>query len=121
MNKSMKPACTDAPALRDRIAHDAAHDAAGFFFDRAATARYGDLIGGTSLGGRRGGLAGRSVLLATASQLTAALALIELDGCARRIVILPPDVAARIFGAADRSRRDRRGGDGCGYAAPCGV
>ena len=93
MNKSMKPACTDAPALRDRIAHDAAHDAAGFFFDRAATARYGDLIGGTSLGGRRGELAGRSVLLATASQLTAALALIELDGCARRIVILPPDVA----------------------------
>jgi acyl-coenzyme A synthetase/AMP-(fatty) acid ligase len=88
MNKSMKPACTDAPALRDRIAHDAA----GLFFDRATTARYGDLIGGTSLGGRRAELAGRSVLLATATQFTAALALIELDGCARRIVILPPDV-----------------------------
>ncbi len=91
MNKSMKPACTDAPALRDRIATTPPGAAA--FFDRAATARYGDLVGGTSLGGRRGELAGRSVLLATASQLTAALALIELDGCARRIVILPPDVA----------------------------
>jgi acyl-coenzyme A synthetase/AMP-(fatty) acid ligase len=97
MNKSMKPVCTDAPAVRDRIAHDAAHDAAGLFFDRAATARYGDLIGGTSLGGRRGELAGRSVLLASASQLTAALALIELDGCARRIVILPPDVPSEYL------------------------
>jgi acyl-coenzyme A synthetase/AMP-(fatty) acid ligase len=39
-------------------------------------------------------LSGRSVLIATASQLTSALALIELDGCARRITILPPDAAA---------------------------
>ncbi len=93
MNKSMKPACTDAPALRDRVAADAA----GFLFDRAATARYGDLIGGTSLGGRRAELAGRSVLLATASQLTVALALIEFDGCARRIVILPPDVPSEYL------------------------
>ena len=113
----MQPACTDAPALRDRIATDAA----GCFFDRATTARYGDLAGGTSLGGRRGELAGRSVLLAIAGQLTAALALIELDGCARRIVILPPDVPSESFGAADRCGGDRCGGDGCGYAAPCGA
>jgi acyl-coenzyme A synthetase/AMP-(fatty) acid ligase len=93
MNNFMKPACTDAPALRDRLATDAT----GFFFDRAATARYGDLAGGTTLGGRRAELAGRSVLLATAAQFTAALALIELDGCARRIVILPPDVPSQYL------------------------
>ena len=35
---------------------------------------------------------GRSVLVATADQLTAALALIELDGIARRMVLCPPDL-----------------------------
>lgn len=37
-------------------------------------------------------LAGKSVLLAAGRQIEAALALIELDGLARRIVVLPPDV-----------------------------
>ena len=53
-----------------------------------------DLVRGTSLGGRLPELIGRSVLIATADQLTAALALIELDGLARRVIICPPDVAA---------------------------
>src|ERR1700721_1492999 len=38
-------------------------------------------------------LRGRSVLLAMRDQLPAALALIELDGIARRIVLCPPDLA----------------------------
>ena len=63
-----------------------------FFFDRAAQVRVADLAHGTSLGGGLADLAGRSVLVATSSQLTSALALIELDGAARRITILPPDV-----------------------------
>jgi acyl-coenzyme A synthetase/AMP-(fatty) acid ligase len=50
---------------------------------------------GTSLGGRLGELAGRSVLLAVRDQLPAALALIELDGVARRVVLCPPDLAAK--------------------------
>jgi acyl-CoA synthetase (AMP-forming)/AMP-acid ligase II len=79
----------EAPALRDYLANA---KAPGFFWDRAATARFTDLDRGTSLGGRLSELAGRSVLLATQSQLTTALALIELDGIARRLVILPPDV-----------------------------
>src|SRR5262245_19752459 len=54
----------------------------------------GDLLGGTSLGGRVEELAGCSVLLAVRDQLPAALALIELDGVARRIVLCPPDTAA---------------------------
>jgi acyl-coenzyme A synthetase/AMP-(fatty) acid ligase len=37
-------------------------------------------------------LRGRSVLVATADQLTAALALIELDGIARRLVLCPSDL-----------------------------
>jgi acyl-coenzyme A synthetase/AMP-(fatty) acid ligase len=38
-------------------------------------------------------LSSRSVLLYSTDQLTAALALIELDGAARRIVLCPPDIA----------------------------
>src|SRR5260370_39834705 len=52
----------------------------------------GDLVRGSSLGGRLEELAGRCVLVATTDQLTAALALIELDGVARRLVLCPPDL-----------------------------
>ena len=51
-----------------------------------------DLIEGSSLGGRAGELAGRSVLVATIGQIGAAMAMIELDGLARRIVVCPPDL-----------------------------
>jgi acyl-coenzyme A synthetase/AMP-(fatty) acid ligase len=51
------------------------------------------LSSGSSLGGHLGELRGASVLLSTREQLPAALALIELDGVARRIVLCPPDVA----------------------------
>jgi non-ribosomal peptide synthetase component F len=78
----------DAPSLRAIVAR---HGPAVSFLDRVAALRMGELACGTSLGGRVPALAGRSVLLATASQLTSALALIELQGLARRIVILPPD------------------------------
>ncbi|MDN5001404.1 fatty acid--CoA ligase family protein [Bradyrhizobium sp. GCM10027634] len=45
------------------------------------------LIGGSSCE-----LSGRSVLLATSRQLLSALAMIELDGVARRMLLCPPDV-----------------------------
>src|SRR5207237_3365152 len=45
-------------------------------------------------GGGLEALRGRSVLLAAGDQLTAALALIELDGVARRMVLCPPDLSA---------------------------
>src|SRR5271165_1005848 len=70
-----------------------------FFFDRTATVRVADLNRGTSLNGRLDELAGRSVLIATTGQLTSGLALIELDGVARRITILPPDVDPAHLGA----------------------
>ena len=50
----------------------------------------GDLLSGTSLDGRVAELAGRSVLIATRDQFAAALALIELDGIARRADPLHP-------------------------------
>ena len=46
----------------------------------------------TTIGGLRGALAGRSVLVAMGAQLAAGTALIELDGLARRIVLAPPDL-----------------------------
>ena len=105
----MRMARVEAPSLRDFVANAVA---AAVFLGRIASACFTKLGHGTSLGGRLAELAGRSVLLATASQLTTALALIELDGCARRIVILPPDVdaanlAAVIARGRDRCRRGR--------------
>ena len=98
----------EAQSLRASIGGSAEQ----FLFDRNARARYGDLANGTSLGGRLDELAGKSVLVAAGSQLTTALALIELDGLARRLAILPPDAdpdhfAAIIAGARDRGRRAR--------------
>ena len=92
----MKMAFAEAPSLRD---HVASAPAARYFWDRATASCFTDLKCGTSLGGRLADLAGRSVLLATASQLTTALALVELDGVARRIAILPPDADADHFEA----------------------
>jgi hypothetical protein len=46
----------------------------------------------SSLGGGPEQPRGQSVLLATRNQLTSALALIELDGIARRLVLCPPGV-----------------------------
>jgi acyl-coenzyme A synthetase/AMP-(fatty) acid ligase len=55
------------------------------------------LVGGSTLGGRLEELRGCSVLIATKEQLSAALALIELDGIARRLVLCPPDLPREHF------------------------
>lgn len=52
------------------------------------------LARGSSLGRPLDELRGRSVLLATRDQLPTALALIELDGIARRVVVCPSDVSS---------------------------
>jgi acyl-coenzyme A synthetase/AMP-(fatty) acid ligase len=52
------------------------------------------LAGASSLGGRLEALRGRTVLVAAKDQLTSALALIELDGVVRRMVLCPPDLSA---------------------------
>src|SRR5881409_2675931 len=70
---------------------------AGPLSDRAlwgaeASVSLGDLVDGGSLGGQLDELRDRSVLVTTRDQLTAALALIELDGVASRLVLCPPDL-----------------------------
>ena len=59
-----------------------------------AAVTLGDLAGGSCLSGRASELAGRSVLIAAKDQLVASLALIELDGVARRLVLCPPELPA---------------------------
>jgi acyl-coenzyme A synthetase/AMP-(fatty) acid ligase len=54
-----------------------------------------DLLRTSVLGPQPRDLTGRSVLIATVDPCTAALALIELDGRARRIVLCPPDFSIR--------------------------
>src|ERR1700730_1127383 len=61
--------------------------------------RLADLAGGTGLGGHLAELAGRSVLVAARDQLAAAVALIELDGVARRLVLCPPGLPAEHLAA----------------------
>jgi non-ribosomal peptide synthetase component F len=48
----------------------------------------------TCLVGRFSELAGRSVLLAVADQLISAIAMMEIDGVARRMLLCPPDLDA---------------------------
>lgn len=53
-----------------------------------------DILDQTCLVGRPRQLSGRSVLLAVADQLISALAMIEIDGVARRVLLCPPDLKA---------------------------
>jgi acyl-coenzyme A synthetase/AMP-(fatty) acid ligase len=69
----------------------------GAFHTASVVVRLAELAQGSSLGGRLEELRGRTVLIATRDQLPAALALIELDGVAQRIVLCPPDLAASYF------------------------
>lgn len=64
---------------------------------RSATAsvRLADSCHSSSLAGGASALAGRVVALATTDQLATAIALVELDGVARRVVICPPTLPAR--------------------------
>lgn len=87
----MKMAHPDAPLLRDFLPHASAKQ---MFHDHASSFCLSDLRCGTSLSVPPNELTERSVLIATGSQFTAALALIELDGRARRLVLLPPDTDA---------------------------
>jgi acyl-coenzyme A synthetase/AMP-(fatty) acid ligase len=71
----------------------AAGDLSGCFVAGAgARVTLSDLVAGSALDGRGDELRGRSVLVLTTDQLTAALALFELDGIASRIVLFPPDL-----------------------------
>jgi acyl-coenzyme A synthetase/AMP-(fatty) acid ligase len=57
-----------------------------------SSAALSDLLRGSILDGWREELRDRSVLIATKDQFTTALALIELDGVARRLILYPADL-----------------------------
>jgi len=71
---------------------------ARFLIGAAAKVALSELLQGSCLGASVGGtgraaeLRGKSVLVAAADQLSAALALTELDGIARRLVLWPADL-----------------------------
>jgi acyl-coenzyme A synthetase/AMP-(fatty) acid ligase len=73
--------------------------------DAVLAVAFGDIISGTVLSGRRRELQGKSVLIATKAQLVSALALIDLDGIASRLVICPldftPDRLASVIEQAE--------------------
>jgi acyl-coenzyme A synthetase/AMP-(fatty) acid ligase len=87
----MKMPQNDVPALRDAlIGATQRDDRCIWAADTHVALR--DLSTGSTLDGRLEELRGRSVLILTRSQLAAALALIQIDGIARRLVLCPPDV-----------------------------
>jgi acyl-coenzyme A synthetase/AMP-(fatty) acid ligase len=51
-----------------------------------------DILDRTCLGDRLGELSGRSVLLAVGDQLVSGIAMTEIDGIARRMLLCPPDL-----------------------------
>src|SRR5436190_21999848 len=107
-------------SIRDRLG-SAAAGPERFLWGATARVCLGHVSTGTSLGGQVGKLAGRSVLIVARDQFAAALALIELDGIARRLIVCTPDlpsehlraVVARAGVDAIVSDNDR-GHDGLG-------
>jgi len=105
--ESIRDALDNQPASRAR-----------FLYSVSATLRLGDLARVTSLGGRVRELADRSVVVAVRDHLTAALLLIELDGVARRLILVTPDLPPQYLvnvaakAEADAVISDREANDG---------
>jgi acyl-coenzyme A synthetase/AMP-(fatty) acid ligase len=72
-----------SPELKDRTISDARQ-----------VVSLTDILGETCLAGRLGELSRRSVLLAVSDQLISGIAMMELDGVARRMLLCPPDLNA---------------------------
>jgi acyl-coenzyme A synthetase/AMP-(fatty) acid ligase len=72
---------------------------AGTLHARDGSVALRELAGASILRGRLQALRDRSILLATHAQLPTALALLELDGVARRVVLCTPDLTAAQLAA----------------------
>jgi len=96
---------------------------------RSATARITvkDLAERSSLRGHLGELRDRTVLITTRSQLATALALIELDGIARRVILYPGEAPREHLpfviatGAADAVVCDQEGSQAASFGVGCIV
>lgn len=71
----------------------------GEFRGRGASVMLAELAAGSTFGPALESLRGRSVLIATREQLPTALALVELDGVARRMVLCTPDLTPEQLAA----------------------
>jgi acyl-CoA synthetase (AMP-forming)/AMP-acid ligase II len=80
----------EMPPLRQVLVNTC--KAGACFWDGGAAVALPDLCNHTSFGESLSQLAGRSVLVRTVGQLSGALALIELDGVARRLLVCPSDL-----------------------------
>jgi acyl-coenzyme A synthetase/AMP-(fatty) acid ligase len=81
----------NALSIRGSI-RDASSPTGRFLWSATKSVCFDDLLRVTNFNGRLLELSGRSVLLATRDQLASALALVELDGVANRVIICPPDL-----------------------------
>src|SRR5262249_51712839 len=84
----------DLPSLHARMAA-ACMSRGAYLQDARHSVAFYDILHGTILSGRRRELHGKSVLIAPKAQLVSALALIELDGVASRLVVCPPDFTSQ--------------------------
>jgi acyl-coenzyme A synthetase/AMP-(fatty) acid ligase len=77
----------------------------GGFLGRGASVDLSELAVGSTFGGALESLRRRSVVIATREQLPTAVALVELDGVARRMVLCTPDLSpeqlAQVAAAAE--------------------
>src|SRR5262245_38751814 len=88
----MRTPCNSFASLRDAI--DASGTTPpGYLIGAEHRTALGDLLRGSAITSGVENLRGRSVLIASADQFLVALALIELDGLARRVTLYPPDLA----------------------------
>src|SRR6202166_972613 len=77
------------------------------FHGRGASVALRELAAGSTFGSALESLRGRSVLIATREQLPTAVALIELDGLARRMVLCTPDLTPeQLAGVAATAQAD---------------
>src|SRR5229473_7687317 len=79
-------------SLRDYLGNPS-DCSARFLWSAKNTTTLDKVLRGTSLGGLLQELSGRSVVIFTQDQFAAALAMIELDGVARRLIICSPDLS----------------------------
>jgi acyl-coenzyme A synthetase/AMP-(fatty) acid ligase len=111
----------DVSCLWDSIAPSGAA-IGGAFHGRGASIALAELNAGSTFGTALESLRGRSVLIATREQLPTALALIELDGVAQRMVLCTPDLTAQqLAGVAATAEADAIVLDSPTTAAPASL
>lgn len=74
-----------------RLSHSAGESSERWLWGLERSVCLNELSGGTYFPLDREATAGRSVLILTGDQISTVLALFELDGAARRVVLCPPD------------------------------